>query len=87
MPLTANSSDQVEIQQFGCTISQIQQDVANSALPEKVAVDLVNAACNEMHRARVKEASQMINRAKYILSEFCTEKNHSLCKVLQFVNK
>lgn len=73
MSQLAKISPQSEIQQFGCTISQLEQDIANnSLLPEVVAMDLVGDAQEKMRVASVVEAGQLINRARYILTNFCT---------------
>ncbi len=74
MPSLPALKEQFEVQTFGCTISDINREIAQAASPEVVAVNLISAAEEKIHAHCVDEAGQMINRAKYILSEFCSQR-------------
>ena len=77
MPSLPALKEQFELQTFGCTISDINREVARATSPEVVAVNLISAAEEKMYAHCVDEAGQMINRAKYILSEFCSQRSTS----------
>lgn len=79
-------TDLRELDRYGCSIDQIKRDVANSAYPpEQLAVDIMSHAQHELSVDHVVQASQMINRVKYILSEYCNA-DSVICKTFSSRN-
>lgn len=68
-----------EVQKFGRTIAQLREVVAKSATPEAAAATLMNDAQHDLSHDHMIRASQKLNCAKYILYEFCTDKEDPAC--------